>query len=147
MSTMTVTRVPAAGVANGAATAADGSTPAGQQAAANGPAADGAPAGPTTLTLAKAINLGLRAALAADPRVLLMGEDIGRLGGKALDKTQAVRKELCDSIDTMADEVWDKVQGEFDRGREWTEQSIQDLERALEAGKKFIHGEIDKIRG
>ncbi len=73
--------------------------------------------------------------------------DIGRLGGKALDKTQAVRKELCDSIDTMADEVWDKVQGEFDRGREWTEQSIQDLERALEAGKKFIHGEIDKIRG
>jgi len=34
MSTMTVTRVPAAGVANGAATAADGSTPAGQQAAA-----------------------------------------------------------------------------------------------------------------
>lgn len=27
MSTMTVTRVPAAGVANGAATAADGSTP------------------------------------------------------------------------------------------------------------------------
>lgn len=37
--------------------------------------------GLTTLTLAKAINLGLRAALAADPRVLLMGEDIGTLGG------------------------------------------------------------------
>jgi pyruvate dehydrogenase E1 component beta subunit len=33
------------------------------------------------LTLAKAINLGLRAALEADPRVLLMGEDIGTLGG------------------------------------------------------------------
>ena len=42
-------------------------------------------AAPTTgtsrLTLAKAINLGLRTALADDPKVLLMGEDIGKLGG------------------------------------------------------------------
>jgi 2-oxoisovalerate dehydrogenase E1 component beta subunit len=33
------------------------------------------------LTLAKALNAGLRAAMEADPRVLLMGEDIGKLGG------------------------------------------------------------------
>ncbi len=33
------------------------------------------------LPMAKAINEGLRAALAADDRVLLMGEDIGTLGG------------------------------------------------------------------
>jgi pyruvate dehydrogenase E1 component beta subunit len=33
------------------------------------------------LTMAKAINQGLHAALAADDRVLLMGEDIGTLGG------------------------------------------------------------------
>lgn len=33
------------------------------------------------LTLAKAINLGLAKALADDPKVLLMGEDIGTLGG------------------------------------------------------------------
>jgi 2-oxoisovalerate dehydrogenase E1 component beta subunit len=35
----------------------------------------------TELTMAKAINLGLRRALANDDRVLLMGEDIGTLGG------------------------------------------------------------------
>jgi len=33
------------------------------------------------LTMGKAINLGLQKALADDPRVLLMGEDIGTLGG------------------------------------------------------------------
>ena len=33
------------------------------------------------LTIAKAINLGLRRALETDPKVLLMGEDVGRLGG------------------------------------------------------------------
>ena len=33
------------------------------------------------LTMAKALNEGLRVAMEKDPRVLLMGEDIGKLGG------------------------------------------------------------------
>ena len=32
-------------------------------------------------TLAKALNLGLRKAMEADPKVLIMGEDVGKLGG------------------------------------------------------------------
>ncbi|WP_082097068.1 alpha-ketoacid dehydrogenase subunit beta [Demequina gelatinilytica] len=35
----------------------------------------------TTMTMAGAINRGLRAAMERDPKVLLMGEDIGQLGG------------------------------------------------------------------
>ena len=35
----------------------------------------------TVMTMAKAINQGLRDAMAADERVLMMGEDIGPLGG------------------------------------------------------------------
>ncbi|GAA5068637.1 pyruvate dehydrogenase E1 component beta subunit [Thermocatellispora tengchongensis] len=35
----------------------------------------------TTLTLAKAINEGLRRAMEDDPKVLIMGEDVGKLGG------------------------------------------------------------------
>ncbi len=34
-----------------------------------------------TLTMAKAINDGLRAAMERDPKVLIMGEDVGKLGG------------------------------------------------------------------
>ncbi|MDP1878949.1 MAG: alpha-ketoacid dehydrogenase subunit beta [Actinomycetota bacterium] len=35
----------------------------------------------TTMTMAKALNAGLRRAMESDGRVLLFGEDIGRLGG------------------------------------------------------------------
>jgi 2-oxoisovalerate dehydrogenase E1 component beta subunit len=37
--------------------------------------------GVTTMTLGKALNAGLRQAMTDDPRVVLMGEDIGKLGG------------------------------------------------------------------
>ena len=45
----------------------------------------------TELPMARAINEGLRAAMAADDKVLLMGEDIGPLGGvfRVTDKLQA----------------------------------------------------------
>ncbi|MBA2444907.1 MAG: alpha-ketoacid dehydrogenase subunit beta [Nocardioidaceae bacterium] len=35
----------------------------------------------TAITLAKGITLGLRAAMEADPKVIIMGEDVGKLGG------------------------------------------------------------------
>jgi pyruvate dehydrogenase E1 component beta subunit len=35
----------------------------------------------TTLTLSKALNAGLRKALENDPKVMIMGEDVGKLGG------------------------------------------------------------------
>jgi 2-oxoisovalerate dehydrogenase E1 component beta subunit len=36
---------------------------------------------PQTVTLAKGLNQGLRAAMEANPKVIVMGEDIGKLGG------------------------------------------------------------------
>ncbi|MDG4834605.1 alpha-ketoacid dehydrogenase subunit beta [Solwaraspora sp. WMMD1047] len=41
----------------------------------------GAPTEPQTMTLGKALNLGLRRALENDPKVVVMGEDVGKLGG------------------------------------------------------------------
>ncbi|SFS85657.1 alpha-ketoacid dehydrogenase subunit beta [Saccharopolyspora flava] len=37
--------------------------------------------GTQTVTIAKALNMGLRASLERDPKVLVMGEDVGKLGG------------------------------------------------------------------
>jgi gas vesicle protein len=72
--------------------------------------------------------------------------DVRRLGKKALNKTQALRAELNRSIDKIADAVWDRLQEDFERGREWTENTLSGVQRALESGKEFIRDEIDKIR-
>jgi 2-oxoisovalerate dehydrogenase E1 component beta subunit len=40
-----------------------------------------APAGNTTMTIGKAINAGLRRAMQEDPQVVVLGEDVGTLGG------------------------------------------------------------------
>ena len=55
----------------------------------------------TELTMAKAINAGLRRAMEHDPKVLIMGEDVGRLGG-VFRVTDGLQKDFGDSrvIDT-----------------------------------------------
>src|SRR5215207_6904612 len=54
-----------------------------------------------TLTLGKALNLGLRRAMEDDPKVVLMGEDIGKLGG-VFRITDGLQKDFGDErvIDT-----------------------------------------------
>ncbi|MET4053307.1 2-oxoisovalerate dehydrogenase E1 component beta subunit [Frigoribacterium sp. PvP054] len=64
-------------------------------------AGDPARASVQSMPLGKAINAGLRKALADDPRVLLMGEDIGTLGG-VFRVTEGLQAEFGDKrvIDT-----------------------------------------------
>src|SRR3954452_19271032 len=54
-----------------------------------------------TLTLAKALNTAMHKALADDPQVLIMGEDVGRLGG-VFRVTDGLQKEFGEDrvIDT-----------------------------------------------
>ena len=63
------------------------------------PPAAGSPAG--GVTLAKAINMGLRRAMEGDPRVLVMGEDVGKLGG-VFRVTEGLQKDFGEDrvIDT-----------------------------------------------
>ena len=54
-----------------------------------------------TMTIAKGINSGLRAAMERDPKVVLMGEDIGKLGG-VFRVTEGLQKDFGEDrvIDT-----------------------------------------------
>ncbi|MET8832293.1 alpha-ketoacid dehydrogenase subunit beta [Micromonospora sp. NPDC004540] len=54
-----------------------------------------------TLTLGKALNAGLRKALENDPKVVIMGEDVGKLGG-VFRITDGIQKDFGDQrvIDT-----------------------------------------------
>ena len=54
-----------------------------------------------TLTLGKALNTGLRRALESDPKVIIMGEDVGKLGG-VFRITDGLQKDFGDDrvIDT-----------------------------------------------
>ncbi|HOR16853.1 MAG: alpha-ketoacid dehydrogenase subunit beta [Actinomycetales bacterium] len=62
---------------------------------------DGPAAYPVTTTLAKGITSGLRAAMEHDPKVVLMGEDIGKLGG-VFRVTEGLQKDFGEDrvIDT-----------------------------------------------
>jgi gas vesicle protein len=73
--------------------------------------------------------------------------DVRRIGKKAMNITQELRSELSRAIDNMADSVWDTLQEDFERGRGWTENTLSEVQRALDGGRDFIRGEIDKIRG
>jgi 2-oxoisovalerate dehydrogenase E1 component subunit beta len=55
----------------------------------------------TTLTLSKALNAGLRKALEDDPKVVIMGEDVGKLGG-VFRVTDGLQKDFGESrvVDT-----------------------------------------------
>jgi pyruvate dehydrogenase E1 component beta subunit len=55
----------------------------------------------TTMTLSKGLNAGLRKALEDDPKVLIMGEDVGKLGG-VFRVTDGLQKDFGESrvVDT-----------------------------------------------
>src|SRR5512135_2918462 len=67
--------------------------------------------------------------------------DIRQFAEKAGNKAEAARLELQHSIDNIIGDVEEKLQG----GMDWTDSKIVDLRRTLEAARKSIGGEIEKI--
>jgi gas vesicle protein len=61
-------------------------------------------------------------------------------------KAQAARIELQHSLDSIIGDVEEKLQAGLSSGMDWTESKIADLRRALEATRKSIGEQIEKIQ-
>ena len=72
--------------------------------------------------------------------------DIRQFAEKVGTKAEAARIELQNSIDNIIGDVEEKLQEGLTVGMDWTDGKIVDLRRALEATRKSISGEIEKIQ-
>jgi gas vesicle protein len=71
--------------------------------------------------------------------------DLGHIAKKTRNKVEAAQIELRRSIDNIVADAAEKIEESLERGIDWTDDRIAELQRALDSGKKFIQGEIEKI--
>ncbi len=72
--------------------------------------------------------------------------DIRRFTEKVGSKAEAARLELQRSIDNIIGDVEAKLREGLASGMDWTDDKIGDLRRGLDAARKSIAREIEKIQ-
>jgi gas vesicle protein len=72
--------------------------------------------------------------------------DIRHLADRVGDKAEAARIELQHSLDTIIEDIEEKLREGVASGMDWTDSKIADLQRALNAARKSIAKEIGKIQ-
>jgi gas vesicle protein len=71
--------------------------------------------------------------------------DIVRMGRTARSKAEEMRLQMRHSLIELADDISAQVQQRIDRGMEWTEKAAEKVQGAVEAGKRTVRQELDKI--
>lgn len=72
--------------------------------------------------------------------------DLSHFAEKTRNKVEAAQIELRHSIDNIVGDATERIEEGMNRGIDWTDSRIAELQRALDAGKKFIQSEIEKIQ-
>ena len=72
--------------------------------------------------------------------------DLSHFAKKTRNRMEAAQIELRHSIDNIVGDVAERIEADLNRGIDWTENKTAELQRALDAGRKFIQGEIEKIQ-
>jgi gas vesicle protein len=72
--------------------------------------------------------------------------DLSHFANKTRNRMDAAQIELRHSIDNIVGDVAERIEEGLNRGVDWTESKTAELQRALDAGRKFIQGEIEKIQ-
>ena len=71
--------------------------------------------------------------------------DIVRMGRIAGSKAEEMRLQMRDSLMEMADDISDQLQQQIDHGMEWTERAAEKVQGAVDAGKRIVRQELNKI--
>lgn len=72
--------------------------------------------------------------------------NIAHLGAKARNKLEAMQLDLSHAVGDMVDDISEKLLEDVDKGREWSDKKVAEIQRAFDSGKKYIGQEIDRIR-
>jgi len=72
--------------------------------------------------------------------------DLSRFAEKTRNKVEAAQIELRHTIDNIVGDAAERIEQGLNRGFDWTDSKIAELQRALDEGSKFIQGEIEKIQ-
>ena len=72
--------------------------------------------------------------------------DLCHFAEKTRNKVEAAQIELRHSIENIVSDAAGRIEEGLNRGMDWTDSKIAELQRALDAGKKLIQGEIEKIQ-
>jgi gas vesicle protein len=72
--------------------------------------------------------------------------DISRFAAKTRNKVAAAQIELGHSIEDIVAEATERIGEGLNHGIDWTDSKLAEFQRALDAGKRCIQSEIDKIQ-
>ena len=72
--------------------------------------------------------------------------DLCHFAEKTKNKMEAAQIELRHSIDNIVGDAAERIGEGLNRGIEWSDSKIAELQRALDAAKKLIQSEIEKIQ-
>ena len=72
--------------------------------------------------------------------------DLRHFAEKTRNKVEAAQIDLRHSIDNIVGDAAERIEEGLNRGIDWTDSKVADLQHALDGGKNFIQTEIDKIQ-
>jgi gas vesicle protein len=72
--------------------------------------------------------------------------DLSHLAEKTRNRVEAAQIALRRSIENIVGDASERIEEGLSRGIDWTDGKIAELQRALDAGRKFVQGEIEKIQ-
>jgi hypothetical protein len=63
----------------------------------------------------------------------------------AKKKSEQIQLEMRHAVDNLVEDISEKMQEGIDRGRDWTENTTQEVLQALNSGKDHIRKELENV--